>query len=67
MASDALPRTEALFREVNERIEAVSQNVSPDYETMKVHELSESKHGLGWRRRPNRILVEAHRMSSSPK
>ena len=35
MPSDSLATNEALFREVNERIEAVSQSVSPDYEAME--------------------------------
>jgi hypothetical protein len=35
MPSDALPRNEALFREVNERIDDVSQSVAPDYEAME--------------------------------
>jgi hypothetical protein len=34
MPSDSLPRNEALFREVNERIEAVSQSVALGYEAM---------------------------------
>jgi hypothetical protein len=35
MASDSLATNEALFREVNERIEAVSQSVAPGYEAME--------------------------------
>jgi hypothetical protein len=35
MASDSLATNEALFREVNERIEAVSQGVAPGYEAME--------------------------------
>jgi hypothetical protein len=35
MSSDALARNEALFREVNERIEAVSQSVPPEDEAME--------------------------------
>lgn len=33
--SDSLAKNEALFREVNERIEAVSQSVPPGYEAME--------------------------------
>jgi hypothetical protein len=35
MPSDSLARNEALFRDVNERIEAVSQSVPPDHEAME--------------------------------